>query len=55
MPGAAFAGRSTEIVGFQEAVLRPVLAPFTTGDTPVRSVVAAVVAVTPTCVIVPAE
>jgi hypothetical protein len=34
MPGAAFAGRSTEMVGFHEAVLRPVLAPFTTGETP---------------------
>jgi hypothetical protein len=43
------------MVGFQEAVLSPVLAPFTTGETPVKSVVAGFVAVTPTCVIVPAE
>ena len=42
------------MVGFQDAVLRPVLAPVTTGETPVRSVVAGFAAVTPTCVIVPA-
>jgi hypothetical protein len=53
VPGAAFAGRSTEMVGFQEALLRPVLTPFTTGETPVRSVVTGLVAVTPVCVIVP--
>lgn len=42
------------MVGFHEAVLRPVLTPFTTGETPVRSVVAGFVAVTPLWVIVPA-
>jgi len=41
-------------VGVQLAVLTPVLAPFTTGETPVRSVVAAAEATTfADCVMVP--
>ena len=36
-PGAKFAGTSTEMLGFQLAVLMPVLAPVTTVVTPVRS------------------
>jgi hypothetical protein len=40
------AGTITEIVGFQVAVLIPVLAPVTTGDTPVRSFAATAAAVT---------
>ena len=48
------AGTITEIVGFQEAVLMPKLAPVTTGDTPVRFGAATAAATTPDAVIVPA-
>jgi hypothetical protein len=54
MPGAKFAGTSTEMVGFQLAELTPVLAPVTTVVTPVRSAPAIAVATTPETVIVPA-
>ena len=40
------AGTWTEMVGFQVAELIPVLAPVTTGDTPVRSVATTGVATT---------
>ena len=46
MPGAKFAGTSTEMVGFQLAELMPVLVPFTTGETPVRFGAATAVATT---------
>lgn len=36
-PGAKLAGKITEIIGSQLAVLTPVLAPVTTVETPVRS------------------
>jgi len=46
VPGAKSAGTITESVGFQGAELIPVLAPVTTGDTPVRSGAATAVATT---------
>jgi len=42
------------MVGFQDALLMPVLVPFTTGETPVRSVVTGYAVVTPAWVTVPA-
>jgi hypothetical protein len=41
-----FAGTSTEMLGFQLAVLMPVLVPVTTVDRPVRSGAATAVATT---------
>ena len=43
------------MVGFQDALLMPVLVPFTTGETPVKSVVTGSTVVTPDSVTVPAE
>ena len=45
-PGAKFAGTSTEMLGFQLAVLMPVLVPVTTAVTPVRSEADAPIATT---------
>ena len=45
-PGAKFAGTRTEISGSQLAELTPVLVPFTTVATPVRSGAATAVAAT---------
>lgn len=46
MPGAKFAGTITDTMGFQLAVLIPLLAPVTTVDTPVRLAALTAVATT---------